>query len=174
MVQVLYQSQYGSSKEYADAFAQQCGVDAMTWTDLRTLRPQLAAGAGPVVVFSYVHGPRVPGAEGAIAAWKEGRPTAICFVGMILVDKARADDGFANQVGEGIKRFYLPGRLNYSELNTAHATVMKGIIQVIKLKPRPMRSENDQAMIDSYKHDVNRVDVSELAPVLAWANRREH
>lgn len=171
MVQVLYQSHYGSSKEYADAFAQHYSTEATTWTDLRTLRPELGARAGAVVVFSYVHGPRVPGVEAAIAAWKAGRPTALCIVGMTLVDKARADDAFANQVGEEITRFYLPGRLNYSQLSTAHSAVMKGIIQATKLKPRSKRSDNDQAMIDAYKHDINRVELSELDPVIAWANR---
>lgn len=59
--------------------------------------------------------------------------------------------------------------MNYSELDTAHATVMKGIIQAVKLKPRSLRSENDQAMIDAYKHDIDRVDLAELDPVIAWA-----
>lgn len=169
MVQVLYQSHYGSSKQYADAFAQLFDVTASTWDNTRELRPVLEAVQRPVVVFSYIHGPRVPGVEAAIAAWKAGRPTALCVVGMTLVDKARKDDALANQVGEDVTRFYLPGRLNYSELNTAHATVMKGIIQAIKLKPRSMRSENDQAMIDAYKHDIDRVDLTELDPVIAWA-----
>ena len=169
MVQVLYQSHYGSSKQYAEAFAQLFDVAANTWEDMRTLRPELEAVQGPVVVFSYIHGPRVPGVEAAIAAWKADRPTALCVVGMTLVDKARKDDALANQVGEDVTRFYLPGRLNYSELTTAHATVMKGIIQAIKLKPRSLRSENDQAMIDAYKHDIDRVDLAELDPVIAWA-----
>ncbi|AHI20477.1 MAG: flavodoxin domain-containing protein [Corynebacterium casei] len=169
MVQVLYQSHYGSSKQYADAFAQLFDATASTWDDMRALRPELAAEQGPVVVFSYIHGPRVPGIEAAIAAWKAGRPAALCVVGMTLVEKARKDDALVNQVGEDITRFYLPGRLNYSELDTAHATVMKGIIQAVKLKPRSLRSENDQAMIDAYKHDIDRVDLAELDPVIAWA-----
>lgn len=169
MVQVLYQSHYGSSKQYADAFAQHVGTIASSWNDTRALRPELDAEQGPVVVFSYIHGPRVPGVEAAIVAWKAGRPTALCVVGMTLVNKARRDDALANQVGEDITRFYLPGRLNYSELTTAHATVMKGIIQAIKLKPRSLRSENDQAMIDAYKQDIDRVDLAELDPVIAWA-----
>lgn len=169
MVQVLYQSQYGSSKQYAEAFAALLDVAPATWDDSLALQTELEAGEGPVVVFSYIHGPRVPGAEAALAAHKAGRPTAICCVGMTLIQKARKDDSLAAQVGDDIVRFYLPGRLNYSELSSAHMTVMRGIIQALKLKPRALRSDNDQTMIDSFKKDIDRVDLNELEPVVAWA-----
>lgn len=48
-------------------------------------------------------------------------------------------------------------------------TVMRGIIQALKLKPRALRSDNDQSMIDSFKKDIDRVDLNELEPVVAWA-----
>ena len=87
---------------------------------------------------------------------------------MTLIQKARKDDSLAAQVGDDIVRFYLPGRLNYSELSSAHMTVMRGIIQALKLKPRALRSDNDQSMIDSFKKDIDRVDLNELEPVVAW------
>ncbi|MFH0412425.1 flavodoxin domain-containing protein [Corynebacterium sp. L4756] len=178
MVLVLYKSDYGSSKEYADAFAARCETTAATWTDSGSVRALLADASGadslsPVVVFSYIHGPKVPGVDAAIAAWKQGRPTALCIVGMTLLDKARSDDALANQTGEDITRFYLPGRMNYSELSTAHTAVMSGIVNAIRMKPKSLRSANDQSMIDMFKKDLDRVDLSELDPVYAWAESKE-
>ena len=66
-----------------------------------------------------------------------------------------------------VQRFYLPGRLNYSELTTAHLGVMRGIIGALKLKPR--KSENERSMIAMYKKDTDRVDLSRLDEIVAWA-----
>ena len=68
MVQVLYQSQYGSSKQYAEAFAALLDIAPATWDDSFALQTELEAGEGPVVVFSYIHGPRVPGVKAKACA----------------------------------------------------------------------------------------------------------
>lgn len=57
-------------------------------------------------------------------------------------------------------RFYVPGRMNYSELSGARKTLMAGIIGALRLKPR--KSANERNMIDTYGKDVDRVDLSAL------------
>ena len=70
-----------------------------------------------------------------------------------------------------MKRFYLPGRLNYSQLNAQHKGVMRTLITALKIKPR--KSDNERNMIDTYGKDVDRVDLARLEPIVDWANKQQ-
>lgn len=88
---------------------------------------------------------------------------------MTLVDVARHDDASGALLGDRagqVTRFYLPGRLNYSELKTAHRWTMKALVTTLRLKRG--RTENEQALVDSYGQDIDRVDLTLLDPVVEW------
>ncbi|MDO5374560.1 MAG: hypothetical protein Q4F10_14015, partial [Corynebacterium glutamicum] len=59
------------------------------------------------------------------------------------------------------------GRLNYSELSTAHRTTMWTIVKMLKAKP--LKNDNDKMMINTFDTDVDRVDESRLDAVEEWA-----
>ena len=97
---------------------------------------------------------------------------ALVTVGMTPVDAARHDDASAALLGDRaghVTRFYLPGRLKYSELTTAHRWAMKALVGALRLKRE--RTENEQAMVDSYGRDTDRVDLTLLDPIVEWAQR---
>ena len=168
MTTVLYESVYGSTREYAEALAARLGTAAVPLSDADPAA--LRASAEPLVVLSYVHGPSVP-AAGFVAGNDLGsRPVAVCAVGMTLLEVARAKDQMAGALGEkgNVTRFYLPGRLNYSTMGRRHRMIMWGIIKALKAKRAADRSPNDQAMIDSYDRDTDRVDRTELDQVVEW------
>lgn len=169
MIHILFESQYGSSRQYAEELARRLGVSARELAGA-----EVPAGQDPVIVLSYVHGPTLPAADWVKSHAEElalgERPVAVGVVGMTLSEQARERDQAGNSLGaraEHVERFYLPGRLNYSELSGTHSKVMTGIITAIRLKPR--KSANDRAMIDSYNKDVDRVDFAELDPLIRWA-----
>lgn len=162
---VLYSSVYGSTRQYAEALAHRLGVTAR----------ELEGGAPdkPTIVLAPIHGPASAGVsylrhqtKGALQA----HPVALVTVGMSLDEVAVEKDFAAKLLGDRagcVTRFYLPGRLNYSELSTAHAATMRGVISALKLKPR--KSDNDRMMIETYGKDVDRVDVEKLDPIVEWA-----
>ena len=65
--------------------------------------------------------------------------------------------------------FYLPGRLNYSELSPKHRNIMKGLITRLKLKPG--KTENERMMIDTYGKDTDRVDLDRLDAIVEWVKK---
>ncbi|MDO5668553.1 MAG: flavodoxin domain-containing protein [Corynebacterium sp.] len=166
MATVCYESAYGSTREYADALAQRLGTQAIALADATAP----ADPHDPLIVLSYVHGPVVPAASFVSKQDLGGRPVAVCAVGMTLLDVARAKDQLKGQVPEGVARFYLPGRLNYSTMSRKHKMIMWGIIKALKAKREADRSPNEQAMIDSYDRDTDRVDLSELDPIVEWVH----
>ena len=166
MTSVFYTTFYGSTRQYAEALAARLGTVA------RELPATLEATGGPVVVLSPVHGPSHPGVRFIKSLPAIDRPLALVTVGMTLVDVARHDDAPGSLLGDRagqVTRFYLPGRLNYSELKTAHRWAMKALVGALRLKRE--RTENEQAMVDSYGRDTDRVDLTLLDPVVEWAQR---
>ena len=166
MTSVFYSTFYGSTRQYAEALAGRLGTVA------RELPATLDATGGPVVVLSPVHGPSHPGVRFIKSLPAIDRPLALVTVGMTPVDVARHDDASGPLLGDRagqVTRFYLPGRLNYSELTTAHRWAMKALVRGLRLKRE--RTENEQAMVDSYGRDTDRVDLTLLDPVVEWAQR---
>lgn len=165
MATVLYESAYGSTAQYAHALAERLGVTAAPLSDA----PQPADATGPLIVLSYVHGPKVPAASFVARQDLGERPVAVCAVGMTLLDVARTKDQLRGMVPEGVARFYLPGRLSYSTMSRRHRLVMWGIVKALRAKREADRSPNEQAMIDSHDRDTDCVDLAELDAVVAWA-----
>lgn len=169
MTTVLYESVYGSSRDYAEALANRLGTTAQPLSDADPAA--LRGSSSPLIVLSYVHGPSIP-AAGFVANNDLGsRPVAVCAVGMTLLDMARTKDQMAGALKkkEQVTRFYLPGRLSYSTMGRKHKMIMWGIIKALKAKKAADRSDNDRAMIDSYDRDTDRVDLAELDPLVEWA-----
>ena len=166
MTSVFYTTFYGSTRQYAEALAARLGTVA------RELPATLDATGGPVVVLSPVHGPSHPGVRFIKSLPAIDRPLALVTVGMTLVDVARHDDAPGTLLGDRagqVTRFYLTGRLKYSELTTAHRWTMKALVGALRLKRE--RTEDEQALVDSYGQDIDRVDLTLLDPVVQWAQR---
>jgi hypothetical protein len=169
-VKVVYATTYGSTKQYAQELARRLHTDA---SDIHDLDPTFVTDSwsGPLVVLSPVHGPVNEGAKFIVDAGETTRPVALCTVGMTLDDVAVKKDGAARVLGaatDRVRRFYLPGRLSYSELTPAHRSTMWTIVTMLKVKP--MKSTNDRMMIETFDRDVDRVDLSRLDAVEGWVH----
>ncbi|AGF71994.1 flavodoxin domain-containing protein [Corynebacterium halotolerans] len=166
---VLYDTSYGSTRQYAEELARRLGTTAQQLAEAAPA--ELTAGTGPLIVLSPVHGPSIPAAAFVAKHDLGPRPVAVCAVGMTLIDEARRKDQMAGMLSDRpeVARFYLPGRLAYSTMNRRHRMIMWGIIKALKAKPESARSANDRAMIDSFDRDTDRVDLAELDAVVEWA-----
>lgn len=171
MVSIFYASFYGSTKQYADALAAQFGVNPQEINENSASLID-ASTADPIVILAPIHGPSHPGVK-LIKELPEDvvkcRPIALATVGMTLEHVAYDQDPTGRLLGDRagyIHRFYLPGRLFYSELSRKHRNIMKGVVSAMKM----LRSngENERMMIETYRKDVDRVDLGKLAPVAAW------
>lgn len=162
MTRIIFASTYGSTAEYARELAARLGAGVSRIDAQAT--PNLAPGE-PLIAMSPVHGPSLPAAQFVKDHLRAlgDRPIAVVGVGMSV----RPRDQIGHLLGDRVVAFYLPGRLRYSELSQAHAKLMLGLVAGLKLKPR--KSVNDQAIIDGYGKDVDRVDFAKLEPIQRWA-----
>ncbi len=171
MVSIFYATFYGSTKQYADALAEHFGKSAEEITD-DTAALISAASPDPLIILSPVHGPAHPGVK-LIKALSEDvlryRPVALATVGMTLDHVTQSQDPAGKLLGDRaqwVSRFYLPGRLNYSELSKKHHKMMEGIVFGLKLTGA--KGENENMIVDTYGKDVDRVDLSRIEPIVQW------
>ncbi|AQQ16341.1 Flavodoxin domain protein [Corynebacterium glaucum] len=170
MTSIYYASTYGSTKQYAEELARRVGVDAVPIAEAGEVSAGTAAG--PIVVLAPAHGPMHEGVKFVRSLGSEAlrnRPAAVATTGMTIDDFVTTADptgGLLGDLADSVTRFYLPGRLNYSELSAAHRNVMRGLITAVKMKPR--KNENERNMIDSYGKDIDRVDFARLDPIVEW------
>lgn len=163
----FYSSVYGSTRKYAEEFAARVGTTAQP---IPATEPALASG--PVVILAPAHGPMNYAAKFALSLTDEvwqTHPVAVVTTGMTLDEEVAAKDPTADLLrgrAEQTTRFYLPGRMNYSELSSQHKAVMKGLITALRMKPG--KTANERNMIDMYGSDVDRVDLSRLDPIVEW------
>ncbi|MCS4489937.1 flavodoxin domain-containing protein [Corynebacterium sp. ES2794-CONJ1] len=158
---IRYDSQYGSSRDYAEELAQRLSTHA------HTLDAAVPKDGQPVVFFSFIHGPVIPAVEGAAALGEYQPPIALAVVGMSPVDYAREKDSLA-RLAPHYQRFYLPGRLIYSQLSTKHKTMMRALAAGIALKP--LRNPAEQNILDTFGRDIDLVNFAELDPIEQWIN----
>ena len=168
---IFYATLYGSNKQYAEALADRLGVEAHEIDD-KSAELIDASATDPIVVFSPVHGSFIRGAKflnelGADVV--QDRKVCLAAVGMAL-DCVNAElDQAGNILGDladQVKRVYLPGRINYSELEPEHHAILESRIDKLKEKDEP--SVNEQMLIDTFGEGSDRVDLNRLDEIVEW------
>ncbi|MCT1451818.1 flavodoxin domain-containing protein [Corynebacterium sp. p3-SID1145] len=171
MTTIFYATLYGSTKQYAEALADRLGVEAH---EINENSAELidAASSDPIVVFSPVHGSFVRGAKflnelGADVV--EKRKVCLAAVGMAL-DGVNAEldqaGSILGELADHVKRVYLPGRINYSELEPEHYAILESRIDKKRELDEP--SVNDQMLIDTFGEGIDRVDLSRIDEIVEW------
>lgn len=170
MTQIFYATLYGSTKQYAEALANRLGVEA------KEINQESASliDEGPIIVFSPVHGSFIRGAKFLNELGPEvveKHKVCLAAVGMAL-DGVNAElDQAGNILGDladQVKRVYLPGRINYSELEPEHHAILESRIDKLKEKDEP--SVNEQMLIDTFGEGIDRVDLDRLDEIVEWVN----
>ena len=177
MTAIYYASFYGSTKQYAEELATRLGATAKEIAKEidEDTASAIRASHEPLIILSPIHGPVHPGVKVVKEVGKEGvekRKVALVTVGMTLDHVVETQDparALLGDLAEYVERFYLPGRLNYSELSPKHRNIMKGLITMLKLKPG--KTENERMMIDTYGKDVDRVDLNRLDAIVEWVKK---
>ena len=128
MARIYYSTVYGSTREYAEELASLLDDTAQP---IPSSPPQ---ADGPVVVLSPIHGPSHAGAK-FVKSLPADVPVAL--VTTCMSTNASETDPARSILGgraDSVERFYLPGRLNYSEMSVKHKMVMRGLVTALKAK----------------------------------------
>ena len=169
---IIYGSQYGTAKQYAEELARRTGVEARRYDSISRIDQY-----DTIVYIGALYAGGVLGMKKTFAklASCEGKTIAIATVG--LADPTDAEN--ISNIRDNMRRqlsseqfhaahlYHLRGGIDYSRLGFKHKTMMRLLCNKAKNLPEEKKNAEVRAMIETYGKQVFFIDFDALNPLAA-------
>ncbi|MCL1880423.1 MAG: flavodoxin domain-containing protein [Actinomycetia bacterium] len=170
---IVYESEYGSTKKYAEWIAAELGCDSV---DSKSADVKELANYQAIILGSCIHGGTVPVVEllKSYPVLLEDRKIALFAVGMPPYGSdylAELQQSISEQVGADIPLFYMRGALDLAKMSQQHQEIFKMLEQKFSEKPLAERSGLEQSIIEACQKDgpSDWMSKEQIKPLLDWA-----
>ena len=167
---ILYGSQYGTTKRYADELSRLTGLPAVSYEKAPDL-----AGCEQIVYLGGLYAGGVKGLKQTAKKFPAGVRLILVTVGLADVQDEQNIENIRRSVRRQLPAevlqnaalFHLRGGIDYSRLNLTHRTMMTLLYNHARKLPPEQQNAETKAMIDTFGTKVDFVDVAALGPVAA-------
>ncbi|MGI6254984.1 MAG: flavodoxin domain-containing protein [Acutalibacter sp.] len=167
---ILYGSQYGTAKKYAEKCAEITGLPVANCKKVRDLKEY-----DLVVYFGALYAGNITGLKRTAQAMGDHGKLILVTVGLTDVSRRADQDNFQaslrSQVPPSIlgnmTMFHLGGRMDYHKLNLKHRALIALFCQTAKNLPEEKKTADVNVMIQAYRSKVDLVDLDSLEPIAA-------
>ena len=167
---ILYGSQYGATKRYAEKLAELTGLPAVSYEKAPDL-----AGCEQIVYLGGLYAGGVKGLKQAVKKFPAGVRLILVTVGLADVqDEQNVENirrSVRRQLPAGLLQntvlFHLRGGIDYGRLNLTHRTMMTLLYNRARKLPPEQQNAETKAMIETFGRQVDFVDFASLGPVAA-------
>lgn len=162
---IIYGSQHGTTKRYAEKFAEMTHFPVISYEDVKTLTDYER-----IIYFGALYAGGVKGLKNTVKKLSPSIKLMIVTVGLADVCDQKNISNIRNyirkQVPEHLLKtasiFHLRGGIDYSKLNFMHRTMMKMVYHSLKSKSAESLTQEDKAFIETYNKKVDFVDYDSL------------
>lgn len=164
---VVYASRYGSTEEYAQAFAAKHSLKAIPFNQLHSFEDY-----DTIFHFGALLGGGTYGLKDTLKRLDSSGNQRLIIVTVGLSDphvqenREQIRKNIEAQVPETILNqtaiYHLRGRINYQELSLLHRLMMYMVYSKAKRTPPEEKTEETQGIIDTYNQTVDFVDLDSL------------
>ena len=166
---ILYGSQYGTTKRYAEKLAEQTGLPAVSYESARDLSRYTQ-----VVYLGGLYAGGVKGLKQTVKKLPAGVRLILVTVGLADVQDKQNVENIRRSVRQQVPAdilqnaeiFHLRGGIDYSKLSFTHKTMMKLLYNHARKLPPEKQTAETRAMIGTFGTQVDFVDFSALEPVI--------
>ena len=168
---ILYGSQYGSTRRYAEKLSEQTGIPAISYKG--------APGLSGMKTIIYLGGLYAGGVLGLAktlrgVSLQDGQKLLLVTVGLADPNEPENRDNIRaslqKQLPAGLldraKIFHLRGGIDYQRLSFSHRTMMALLYQSLRRTPLEKQTAENRALIETYGKQVDFTDFSALEPIL--------
>jgi len=169
---IVYGSHYGTTKQYAEELSKRTNIKVISFKKIN----QQINGYDNIIYLGGLYAGGVLGMSKTLKKLNNisNKKIIIATVGLSdptdEVNKNNIRNNIKNQITKEVfekaKIFHLRGRIDYSELNFAHKTMMKLLYNAVKSLPEEKQSAEDRAVIETYNKKVNFIDFSSLDKII--------
>ena len=165
---IVYGSHYGTTKQYAEELSKRTNIKVISFKKIN----QQINDYDNIIYLGGLYAGGVLGMSKTLK--KSNKKILIATVGLSdptdEVNKNNIRNNIKNQITKEVfekaKIFHLRGRIDYSELNFAHKTMMKLLYDAVKSLPAEKQSAEDRAVIETYNKKVKFIDFSSLDKII--------
>ena len=169
---IVYGSNYGTTKQYANELSRRTNMKVISFKKVN----QQINDYDNIIYLGALYAGGVLGMSKTLKKLNNisNQKIIIATVGLSdptdEVNKNNIRNNIKNQITKEVfekaKIFHLRGRIDYSELNFAHKTMMKLLYNAVKSLPEEKQSAEDRAVIETYNKKVNFIDFSSLDKII--------
>lgn len=161
---VVYTSNTGHTKKYADLFGKKTGLKVYEFDEAK----KALGKNSKVIYFGWMKQGKIVNYQKAV---KEFDVKAVCAVGMSLPGgKSEESTREQSHIVDTIQVFYLQGGFQFNQLTGMNRFVMKTFMKTMvpAFEKRDDLSEEEACMLKVFKDGGNFVSIDNLSPVFEW------
>lgn len=162
---ITYGSQYGSTRRYAELFAELSGFPLLPYSEVQTM-----AEFECVIHFGALYAGGVMGLKHIVPLLSGQAELIVVTVGLADVHdtentnhiKCSVQRQIPKNVWNNTKIYHLRGAIDYDNLTIRHRTMMALLYAKAKRLPEEKKNAETKAMIETYGKQISFVDNGEL------------
>lgn len=167
---IIYGSQYGTTKQYAQELSKKTGIKVEEYTNITDINQY-----DVIIYLGALYAGSVMGLKKTLNKIEDAGNKKIIIATVGLADPT--DNENTRNISEGIKRqlpdiynnakiYFLRGGIDYSILNFKHRTMMKFAYKRLKGLKEDEKSAEVKAILETYGKKVNYIDFEALTPII--------
>ena len=169
---IIYGSQYGTTKMYAEELSKRINVKALSFEKIDDINKY-----NKIIYLGGLYAGGVLGMSKTFKKLNDMNNRRIILVTVGLADPKNAENinnirnaikrQLSKNILEKIKIFHLRGGIDYSKLNFVHKTLMNLLYKKAKNLPEEKKTVEDKAIIETYGKKVSFIDFSDLDGIVS-------
>ena len=173
---IIYGSQYGSTKRYAERLSEITGLDAINYKKVKDIGDYKR-----IVYLGGLFAGGVMGLKKTVSKMTSRQELILATVGMTDPNETTYFEGirkalkaqFPASLYDEKKIFHLRGAIDYSQLGFKHRIMMKMFHSMMLKKPESELTADAKAMLETYGKQVDFVDYDGLKPIIEIIEKTE-
>lgn len=168
---IIYGSQYGHAKQYAEALASQTNIELVSFSQVGDINHY-----DRIIYIGAVYAGGVKGLAKTFRKLKPNRIKEVIIATVGLADPTNPEN--SAHIKESIKKqippslypkakiFHLRGGIDYGNLNFLHRMMMKTVYKSAKKQAPENQTAENKELIATYGQVVNFIDLKTLRPII--------
>lgn len=167
---IIYGSCYGASRKYAEALSEQTGVPARSFREANSLDQYDA-----IVYIGGLYAGKVLGLAQTLKQVKAVETLLVITVGLadphipsnMAHIRSKLDRQVPKALLDKVEHVHLRGAIDYETLSIKHTMMMSFLVSFLKRQPFEKQTPETKALIDTFGHKVDFINLADLAPIAA-------
>ena len=166
---IIYGSQYGTTKRYAQRFSEMTGIPSLSYEAVNDL-----TDCRLLVYFGGLYAGGLKGFRHIVKLLPENMKLILVTVGLADVNDQENINNIRNSLKTQVpgtllnnaQIFHLRGGIDYEKLSFKHRTMMTLLYHKVKNLPEKKKTAEDRAMIETFNSKVDFVDYHSLDQII--------